>query len=95
MAVTAEGIPIRCWTFPGTTSDQVIIKKIKDDLAGWRLNRVVFVADSGFNSAANRTYLQSGGGHYVVAERVRGAQRRPRRPSPGLVGSPRWPATWR
>src|SRR6266480_551139 len=72
MAVTAEGIPVRCWTFPGTTSDQVIIKKIKDDLAGWSLHRVVWVADSGFNSAANRGYLQKGGGHYIVAERVRG-----------------------
>jgi hypothetical protein len=73
MAVTAEGIPIRCWTFPGTTSDHEILKTIKDDLAGWRLNRVVFVADSGFNSATNRAYVQRGGGHYVVAERVRGA----------------------
>ena len=25
MAVTAEGIPIRCWTFPGTSSDQLVI----------------------------------------------------------------------
>src|SRR5512142_1769501 len=72
MAVTAEGIPVRCWTFPGTTSDQVIIKKIKDDLAGWSLHRVVWVADSGFSSAANRGYLQKGAGHYIVAERVRG-----------------------
>lgn len=72
MAVTAEGIPIRCWTFPGTTSDQAIIKTIKDDLSGWMLNRVVFVCDSGFNSADNRAYLQRGGGHYIVAERVRG-----------------------
>jgi transposase len=72
MAVTAEGIPIRCWTFPGTTSDQAIIKTIKDDLSGWMLNRVVWVADSGFNSEENRAYLQRGGGHYIVAERVRG-----------------------
>jgi len=72
MAVTAEGIPIRCWTFPGTTSDQAIIKTIKDDLAGWMLNRIVWVADSGFNSADNRAYLQRGGGHYILAERVRG-----------------------
>jgi hypothetical protein len=41
MAVTAEGVPVRCWTFPGKTSDQVIIRTIKDDLAGWMLNRVV------------------------------------------------------
>ena len=75
MAVTAEGIPIRCWTFPGTTSDQAIIKTIKDDLAGWMLNRVVWVADSGFNSENNRAYLQRGGGHYIVAERVRGGSK--------------------
>jgi hypothetical protein len=72
MAVTAEGIPIRCWSFPGTTSDQAIMKRVKDDLSSWMLNRVVWVADSGFNSAANRAYLQRGGGHYIVAERVRG-----------------------
>ncbi len=73
MAVTTEGVPIRCWTFPGNTSDQVIIRRIKDDLAGWMLNRVVWVADRGFNSVANRAYLQSGGGHYVVAEKLRSA----------------------
>jgi DDE family transposase len=73
MAVTAEGVPVRCWTFPGKTSDQVIIRTIKDDLAGWMLNRVVWVADRGFNSAANRLYLQKGGGHYIVAEKLRNA----------------------
>ena len=39
------------------------------------LNRVVFVADSGFNSADNRAYLSRGGGHYIVAERVRGGSK--------------------
>jgi hypothetical protein len=73
MAVTAEGVPVRCWTFPGNTSDQVIIRTIKDDLAGWMLNRVVWVADRGFNSMANRVYLQKGGGHYIVAEKLRNA----------------------
>ena len=73
MAVTCEGVPVRCWTFPGNTSDQVIIRTITDDLAGWMLNRVVWVADRGFNSVANRAYLQRGGGHYVVAEKLRHA----------------------
>jgi hypothetical protein len=73
MAVTSEGVPVRCWTFPGNTSDQVIIRTIKDDLAGWIFNRVVWVADRGFNSVANRAYLQRGGGHYVVAEQLRHA----------------------
>ncbi len=73
MAVTAEGVPVRCWTFPGKTSDQVIIRTIKDDLAGWSLNRVVWVADRGFNSLANRAYLQRGGGHFIIAEKLRNA----------------------
>jgi IS4 transposase len=71
MAVTREGIPVRCWTFPGNASDQLIMRTIRDDLAGWKLNRVLWVADSGFNSVANRAYLQRGGGHYVLAERLR------------------------
>lgn len=73
MAVTAEGIPIRCWTFPGTTSDQLVIRRIKDDLGSWMLNRVLFVTDSGFNSAINRAYLQRGGDHYIVCEKLRSA----------------------
>ena len=35
MAVTRDGIPVRCWTFPGDTADQKIIRKVKDDLGGW------------------------------------------------------------
>ena len=73
MAVTLEGVPVRCWTFPGNASDQAIIRTIKDDLSGWMLNRVVWVADRGFNSLANRAYLRKGGGHYVVAEKLRNA----------------------
>ena len=72
MAVTREGIPVRCWTFPGNASDQLIMRTIHDDLAGWKLNRVLWVADRGFSSVANRAYLQRGGGHYVLAERLRG-----------------------
>ncbi len=61
MAMTREGVPVRCWTFPGTTSDQLVIRKVKDDLGSWMLNRIVWVTDSGFNSATNRAYLQRGG----------------------------------
>jgi hypothetical protein len=71
MAVTAEGVPVRCWTFPGNAPDQLIIRTVKDDLAGWNLRRLVWVADRGFNSVANRAYLQRGGGHYVLAEKLR------------------------
>ena len=71
MAVTRDGVPVRCWTFPGNTVDTAIIRTIKDDLAGWNLRRLVWVADRGFASAANRAYLTRGGGHYIHAEKLR------------------------
>ncbi len=71
MAVTRDGTPIRCWTFPGNTADTAIIRTVKDDLAGWNLHRMVWVADRGFASAANRAYLTRGGGHYIHAEKLR------------------------
>lgn len=71
MAVTRDGVPVRCWTFPGNTADTAIIRTIKDDLGGWGLRRLVWVADHGFASAANRAYLTRGGGHYIHAEKLR------------------------
>ena len=71
MAVTRDGIPVRCWTFPGSESDQRIIRTVKDDLGAWQLRRLVWVADAGFASAANRAYLTRGGGHYIHAEKLR------------------------
>jgi hypothetical protein len=71
MAVTRDGVPVRCWTFPGNTGDTSIIRTVKNDLAGWNLHRMVWVADRGFASAANRAYLTRGGGHYIHAEKLR------------------------
>jgi Transposase DDE domain len=71
MAVTREGIPVRLWSFPGTTSDQTLIRTVKDDLGRWNLNRVIWVLDRGFTSAENRRYLQRAGGHYIVGEKLR------------------------
>jgi transposase len=73
MAVTRDGVPVRCWSFPGDTADTAIIRTIKDDLDGWGLRRLVWVADRGFASAANRAYLTKGGGHYIHAEKLRQA----------------------
>ena len=44
---------------------------VKDDLTDWNLHRLVWVADRGFASAANRAYLTRGGGHYIHAEKLR------------------------
>jgi hypothetical protein len=71
MAVTRKGIPVRVWTFPGNASDQVIIRKVRDDLRGWNLARVIWVLDRGFTSERNRRYLQRSGGHYIVGEKLR------------------------
>ena len=71
MAVTRDGVPVRCWTFPGNTADTSIIRTVNDDLGGWGLSRLVWVADSGFASAANRASLTRGGGHDIHAEKLR------------------------
>ncbi|MGH2744040.1 MAG: IS1634 family transposase, partial [Thermoleophilaceae bacterium] len=72
MAVTRTGIPIRAWCWPGNTGDQPLIRQVKDELRDWKLSRVVWVADRGFQSAENRRYLQRAGGHYIIGEKLRG-----------------------
>jgi hypothetical protein len=71
MAVTRTGIPIRAWCWPGNSSDQPLIRQVKDDLRDWKLSRVVWVADRGFQSAENRRYLRRAGGHYIIGEKLR------------------------
>jgi hypothetical protein len=84
MAVTKEGIPVRCWVFAGNASDQPIIRQVKDDLREWRLHRVIWVADTGFASEDNRAYLQRAGGHYILGEKLRqGAHNRAALARPG------------
>jgi Transposase DDE domain len=37
----------------------------------WTLGKVVWVADRGLSSAANRRFLQAGGGAYIIGEKMR------------------------
>lgn len=71
LAVTREGIPVRCWTWPGGTNDQTVITEVKDGLRDWRLGRVVTVCDTGFSSEANQSYLRRAGGHYITGAKMR------------------------
>ncbi len=71
LAVTREGIPVRCWVWPGNTADVAVLPEVKDGLRGWRLGRVVTVVDRGFSSAANLDYLRRAGGHWIAGERMR------------------------
>lgn len=74
-AVTRDGIPVRHWVFPGNTSDQSIVEKIKDDLSDWNLGNVVMVEDAGFNSDDNRRILRRECGDYIIGEKLRAGSR--------------------
>ncbi|MCL4516113.1 MAG: IS1634 family transposase [Firmicutes bacterium] len=77
-AVTRDGIPVRCWVWPGNTADENIVEQVKKDLNGWKLGRVLMVEDTGFNSEDNRRILQGAGGHYLIGEKMRlGSQGKP------------------
>jgi Transposase DDE domain len=71
LAVTKEGIPVRCWCWPGNSNDQAVLAEVKDDMRGWKLGRVITVVDRGFSSADNLAYLRRAGGHYIAGMRMR------------------------
>ncbi|TVZ04732.1 transposase [Trebonia kvetii] len=71
LAVTREGIPVRVWCWPGNTAGSALIRQVKTDMRDWCLGRVVWVADRGFASKENRKFLQSGGGAYIIGEKLR------------------------
>lgn len=71
LAVTRDGLPVRSWVFPGNTVDVETVRKVRDDLKGMRLTRLLFVGDSGFYSAANKKILSAGGGRYLLATPLR------------------------
>jgi len=74
LAVTKEGIPVKCWTMPGNTSDMKTVETIKNDLLGWKLGRCIWVMDRGMSSEENRLILQKAGGHYIIGEKLRDNQ---------------------
>jgi transposase len=74
LAVTKEGLPVRCWVLPGNTQDMTTVDKVKKDLSGWKLSRCIWVMDRGMNSEENRTILQQAGGHYILGEKLRDDQ---------------------
>jgi len=74
LAVTKEGIPVKCWVLPGNTPDMKTVETVKDDLRGWHLSRCVWVMDRGMNSEDNRVILQKAGGHYILGEKLRDDQ---------------------
>lgn len=74
LAVTKEGLPVRCWVLPGNTADMTTVERVKSDLRGWKLSRCIWVMDRGMSSEANRIVLQKAGGHYILGEKLRDSQ---------------------
>ena len=70
LAVTREGIPVRCWVLPGNTKDVDTVQQVRADLRGWNLGRALFVADAGMNSEDNRKELARACGKYLLACRM-------------------------
>lgn len=71
LAVTRDGLPVRCWIFPGNTVDVTTVEQVKTDLRGWQLGRCVFVGDAGMVSAENLQLLAAGGGRYLLGTKLR------------------------
>ena len=70
LAVTREGLPVRCWVLPGNTADSTTVEQVRSDLRGWSLGRALFVADAGMNSGDNRQELARACGKYLLACRM-------------------------
>jgi hypothetical protein len=70
MAVTRDGIPVRCWCWPGNTADQKLIRQVKDDMRDWTLSKIVWVTGRRFSSGCNRRYLRQGD-HQYIGEKLR------------------------
>jgi transposase len=72
LAVTRDGIPVRCWVLPGNQHDSQCVDQVQKDLNSWNLGRVVWVMDRGMSSDENQRILQRAGGQYILGEKLRG-----------------------
>jgi transposase len=95
LAVTKEGIPVRCWVFPGNTADASTVEQVKQDLHGWKLDKVVLVADRGMSSKENLQLLRQDGGSTSSGSACAPAFRRWRKRSPVPGGTTGSRTTWR
>ncbi|MCP4346483.1 MAG: IS1634 family transposase [Desulfobacterales bacterium] len=71
LAVTREGIPVRCRVMPGNQNDARSVDQIQKDLNSWKLGRAVWVTDRCMTSDENRRILRRAGGQYILGEKIR------------------------
>ncbi|MEV4515540.1 hypothetical protein AB0K00_42105 [Dactylosporangium sp. NPDC049525] len=70
LAVTREGIPVRCWCWPGGAGAGAVPAEVRDDLLDRYPGRVVTVVERAFSGADDLAGLRHAGGHYIAGMRM-------------------------
>lgn len=76
LAITCEGLPVRCWVMKGHVHDASCVEQIQSDLARWRLDHPVWVVDRESIDAEKHLALQQRGGQVLFGEKMRSANAR-------------------
>jgi hypothetical protein len=57
---------VRVWCRPGISSDSPLIHQVENELRDWTLGKIIWMADRGFTSRANRWHKAGGRGSYSI-----------------------------
>ena len=72
LVATREGIPIDYEVFPGNTFEGNTVERAIDQIrTKYKIENVVFVADSAMIKIPNQAYFEKNGLHYIIAARMR------------------------
>ncbi|WP_238005303.1 hypothetical protein KZZ52_17340 [Dactylosporangium sp. AC04546] len=71
LAVTKQGIPVRCWRWAGGAGDDSVPAEVRDALLDRHPGRVITVVERGFSGADDLAGLRRAGGHYIAGMRMR------------------------
>ncbi|WP_327003154.1 hypothetical protein OHA72_50075 [Dactylosporangium sp. NBC_01737] len=69
LAVTRDGIPVRCWCWPGGAGDDAVPAEVRDELDRYP-GLVVTVVERGFSGADDLAGLRRAFGHYIAGMRM-------------------------
>ena len=72
LAVTREGIPLRCRVMPGNQNDAECVEQVQKDLNDWQFGRVVRAMDQGMTGEENKRILQRARGQYILGRKLSG-----------------------
>jgi hypothetical protein len=73
MAVIGDGIPVRCWCWPGETGDSGADPRARDGMRGWALVRIIWAGGRGFSSKEDPRHLVRAGGACILGGKLRPA----------------------